>query len=288
MYRGTFVAVLLGVLHVLLAHTCGCMQARAPIKTIVRVIVKRKIVDGAGNTIVETVLSNTSQGLVPRIPKIFHQIWFDFGKGNGRSVPPLYQKFTADLMDLHPGWELMLWDEERVEELLRTSYPAFLSTWLSYDVPVKRHDSARVFILHHLGGVYLDHDFMPIRNIEPLIGDHQLIFGRVDGTSNLVYNGFMAAARDNVFLKILSIRLADPQTALLFVTSATGPEFVSLHLSEYLKHLPQDSTEVRLYESEYFFPVHWTKPRRMSKEEVEREFPKCHLFQFYDYGWKEE
>ena len=140
-------------------------------------------------------LNKFSGILISKIPKIFHQIWFDFGKGNGKTIPQVYKNFTETLLELHSGWKLMLWDEERVEELLGKFYPELLPIWLSYDVSIKRHDSARIFILHHLGGVYLDHDFMPIKNIEPLIENYQFIIGREEYTSFLVANGFIGAQK---------------------------------------------------------------------------------------------
>ena len=36
-----------------------------------------------------------------KIPKIFHQIWLDFGKGT--EIPAHYQNYTNRLLELHPN-----------------------------------------------------------------------------------------------------------------------------------------------------------------------------------------
>lgn len=45
-------------------------------------------------------------GAPQKIPKIFHNIWFDFGKGE--EVLPHYGNNMRELQLLHPDWDFML------------------------------------------------------------------------------------------------------------------------------------------------------------------------------------
>ena len=54
---------------------------------------------------------------------------------------------------LHPGWEHILWHETEIIEQIKEHVPFFLSTFISYKRPIKRHNSARLVVLYPMGGI---------------------------------------------------------------------------------------------------------------------------------------
>lgn len=50
-------------------------------------------------------------------------------------------------------------------------FPLVYETVLSYKRPIKKHNSARMVILYAIGiGIYLDHDYVQLKRIEPALG----------------------------------------------------------------------------------------------------------------------
>lgn len=90
------------------------------------------------------------------IPRIFHRVWLDIGRGP--DVPQRYLDQAAQWTDRHPNWSSIVWNFERCRSFLQKTYPSYLPIWLSYANPMYRVDAIRYFILHHFGGVYLDFD----------------------------------------------------------------------------------------------------------------------------------
>ena len=105
-----------------------------------------------------------------KIPRLIHQIWFDFGRGLGGQPPLRYRRLSHRLRRLHPNWKYVLWSEDDVRLLIETKFPWFMPTWQSYDHVLKRHDVSRILIMAAVGGVYLDHDYAALL---PLDGTEQ-------------------------------------------------------------------------------------------------------------------
>ena len=223
-----------------------------------------------------------------KIPKIFHQIWFQFGQ-EYKDVPLNYKEYTDELLKLHPGWEHVLWNERTVENMLAENYPLFLPIWKSYNVIIKKHDSARFFILHKYGGVYVDHDFFPLKNIESALGSCEFVVGNHENRELVVpNNAFMGATPGNVYLQYAHNELAKPRIAEKFVIEATGPMFLRNTLEEFIvNHKPKG---FKIYSPKYFYPNHYSEQRlaNVTKELLLKKLPFCYLFQLYDASWWEE
>ena len=105
------------------------------------------------------------------VPKIFHQIWFGWDLPN---PPPAAEKCRLTWEEHHPDWEFRLWSADDCRNLIEEHYSWFLETYDSYMRQIQRADAARIIILHHVGGVYLDHDYVCVKNIEPLLQDAEV------------------------------------------------------------------------------------------------------------------
>ncbi|CAI6092291.1 unnamed protein product [Clonostachys chloroleuca] len=177
------------------------------------------------------------------IPRILHQTtpndtipqkWID----SQRSCQEVYSNFTY-----------MLWTDESAHEFLATEYPWFVDLWDNYAFPIQRADAIRYFVLYHFGGIYLDMDTVCVKQfpIFEVISEteHRALFQSTKPTG--VTNDVMiSTAKHPALYQAISelpfyyrwtrfwARL-QPYSNIMF---SSGPMFISLVISDYLRHLP--------------------------------------------------
>lgn len=113
------------------------------------------------------------------IPKIMHHIWI------GGDVPLHLAQNCIAWVDLHPDWDFKLWTETEIDEI-------GLQNRALYDQAEKivprdaleqfRADIVRYEVLALFGGMYVDVDTRPLRNIEPALAGHHEFAAREDRT----------------------------------------------------------------------------------------------------------
>jgi hypothetical protein len=96
-------------------------------------------------------------------PKILHFIWIDRG---GIPMPEEYGPNIQAWRDQNPGWEVKFWDYLALDEFISETYPQYLELWRKLSKAVMRSDLARLLLLHHFGGFYLDVDLKPFTGLE--------------------------------------------------------------------------------------------------------------------------
>jgi len=108
--------------------------------------------------------------MINMIPKVIHQIFFDIGKGKTyRHITEYVTGHDKTIKHCEEnGIRHKLWNQKEVEELLHEEYPHFVELWENFREPIQRIDFARYMILHNEGGIYLDLDVHPIRDISSL------------------------------------------------------------------------------------------------------------------------
>jgi mannosyltransferase OCH1-like enzyme len=95
-------------------------------------------------------------------PRIIHRIWLGPAAPSPRNVA-----FTDRWADLHPGWRIIVWDDELAETIRPLIFDRLYEHAPSI---VHRADLLRVEVVLRMGGMYTDFDLEPLRNVEPLIG----------------------------------------------------------------------------------------------------------------------
>lgn len=93
-------------------------------------------------------------------PRRLHSIWI-----GPAPIPQRHQDTWREWQRLHPGWEFFLWTDEQVATFRMQNFREYrqASTWAA------KADILRYEILLKYGGVYVDRDQAPRRNIEPLL-----------------------------------------------------------------------------------------------------------------------
>jgi len=224
-----------------------------------------------------------------KIPKIFHQIWFDFGNGN--KIPTNFERNTKRLLELHPGWEIKLWSEEQVEKLIIDNVPEFLDVWQGYDKKIKKHDSSRVIILHTHGGVYLDHDFIPIKNIERLLCNNTFVISTEDKNCMRIGNAFIGSIPKHPILREMINEMNQEVNAKKDVLMSTGPMIWTWTIQKFLVNNNQAGKGFTIYSPKYLYPLSHNRGSDFSNYKFETidlikdEFPDCYLFQQFASTW---
>ena len=89
--------------------------------------------------------------------KLIHFIWFQgiaLAPATSRDVPAHWQHMNHD-------YEVRVWDEQSLHDFIVTKYPQYLKRWHALPQVIKKCDMARLLLIHHYGGVYLDMDLIP-------------------------------------------------------------------------------------------------------------------------------
>ena len=199
---------------------------------------------------------NSNSFIKSSIPRVIHRIWIPFDPNNPE-IPERYKEMDILLKKLHPNWKFVEWNEEKILNFIYHYYPDSYPTYISYDVPVKRHDVARYLILKEFGGVFIQHSFVFQKNIEPLLGKNKLLFStkmpNKDRADELA-NNFIASTADHPFWSIL-IKNLQKSANVKEVMSATGPFILTNSLKEYQKKHNDFSVKVLNYK--YLFPFYF-------------------------------
>jgi len=94
------------------------------------------------------------------IPKIIHQTWKD------KSLPPILEEIVEHNKRLliDNGYKFHLWTDDEIIELIKNKYPNILTLFEASITGVQRGDIARILLVHHYGGIYIDLDILIIED----------------------------------------------------------------------------------------------------------------------------
>mmetsp|Transcript_8868 Transcript_8868/g.12629 ORF Transcript_8868/g.12629 Transcript_8868/m.12629 type:complete len:312 (+) Transcript_8868:35-970(+) len=173
-----------------------------------------------------------------KIPKILHQTWKD------ENIPEKWKQSSQSCINLNPDYERRFWTDDDIEEFIRTEYPWFMPTYISYPYPIQRIDAARLLILYHYGGVYTDLDIecreeYPFDSLLENLSCHNLAF--LETTPCGVTNMVIFSTPKHHFLKKCIDALPGREnmwgTHHTKVMLTAGPTFIS-HM---MRHYPEMS-----------------------------------------------
>ena len=145
--------------------------------------------------------SRTQRYLVPpvSIPRTFHFIWV----GN-KSLPAASQNNIDLWAKFHPTWQVRLWTNASVQNSDLRMYNRH--RWINFPRSLRQaSDILRYEVIYQYGGIYLDVDFEPLRNIESLLHGVQAFV--VHETEEFVCNGIFGAVPGHELTERLVTRL---------------------------------------------------------------------------------
>ncbi len=99
-----------------------------------------------------------------RIPKRVIQIRC------GKLVPTqMNRAATANIRLMNPDYEYILFDDSRVEALLKDQFPQYREIFDSFRFPIQRYDFFRYLAVFHYGGFYFDLDVLLSSDLSRLL-----------------------------------------------------------------------------------------------------------------------
>ena len=143
------------------------------------------------------------------IPRIIHQTWRD------KNLPPIIYKLVSENIAFFKanGYELMFWTDEMILKLIADEYPNFYNIYKLARTGVQKGDIARIILVYHYGGIYIDLDVLVLRDFAEILdmsADKLYITYEPSGQTNALYNSdkylcnaFFAANKNNLMLKVI-------------------------------------------------------------------------------------
>src|SRR5579862_6272363 len=105
------------------------------------------------------------------IPRTLHQLW------KTADVPTRFTMLRETWRKRNPQWEIRLWTDADLDQLVESRYPDLLGLFRGYKEPICRADLGRYLVLETFGGVYADLDCECLRPLDPLLAGQQLVMG---------------------------------------------------------------------------------------------------------------
>jgi len=174
------------------------------------------------------------------IPRIIHQMW----KTDNLLTYPI-ENSHSKWKKLYPNYEIRLWTDEDLEELLdKNEYKYLKSIYKSYTYSIQRADLGRLIILHNEGGIYADLDVFPCSNkIENLrLSNVSLIIPRSFTGSSLINHFLISQKSSKILNYILHEMVPVKFYRRIYILPylevfSTGSLFLTRVINKYLKLL---------------------------------------------------
>jgi mannosyltransferase OCH1-like enzyme len=176
-----------------------------------------------------------------KIPKIIHLVWF------GGQRPEKFDILVNEIKRINHDYEIYEWNDNNINFQLK-NYKLFSEC---KNLGAKS-DIFRFEVLHELGGIYMDYDFIQIKKFDDLLMNDFFI-GTSSCCPNESWNSIIGATKNNEickkFLDGLSNTKPIDRHQIQRVMEDTGPEY----LTKLLKDGELDG-KYKKFIGPYFFP----------------------------------
>lgn len=204
-----------------------------------------------------------------KIPKIVHQIWL------GGSMPESEQKMVEQVKtNLDSDWTHILWTENEIKKLKNFNNLDLYNQTPNYG---QRSDLLRYNILNEIGGIYMDTDFILLKQFNELL-DLDFFCGVSYDDQPSLFNGLMGSSPGNILIKDLLV-LDRPlmfHDAMMLMDS-TGPFFLTRKVFKHLSNI-----NICVLPNSFFYPLpnfERSKGRGSDyKSYLEEESICCHMW----------
>ena len=202
------------------------------------------------------------------IPKIIHQIYFDLGIGNIENNKVFFEshnKFKS-LKD----YKYILWNKKDCENLVKSDFNEYFDFYNNFRFEIQKIDFIRFCILYKYGGIYVDLDFLPLKNFDDLLVS-DIVFHNIryiKPNYSYIENDFMGSKSNLTFWKKLmnycyteyndkkNIKIYDIWKGR-FILQTTGPKLISRFVKNNYNHIKPITITFTKWnkdnETEYFF-----------------------------------
>jgi mannosyltransferase OCH1-like enzyme len=126
------------------------------------------------------------------IPKIIHTSFKTY-----ESIPKEYNEIFKSWKTTNPDWEVKFYSYKDNEILVKKNFPWLYDTYKNFYFDEQRLDMTKACYLYLYGGLYVDVNYLPLANIDPLFNksNDELYFAynNNNNTQNTIVTSFMAS-----------------------------------------------------------------------------------------------
>jgi len=141
---------------------------------------------------------------------MIHQIFWPFNDKELKDIPVFQQNVDeTKLFCKAHNYEYKLWDLKDCEKLIEEEFSEYSQLWKDFRFDIQRCDFIRYCILYKFGGLYLDCDIRPMKNIDAVFSslatEEPIYFVHWDDDKNKKpYNAVMGSKKNHkLFLEII-------------------------------------------------------------------------------------
>eukprot|EP00942_MAST-04A_sp_MAST-4A-sp1_P003276 g3276.t1 len=201
------------------------------------------------------------------IPKIIHFIWL----GSPFPTAKYYERFYKTWELLNPTFEIILWNDERVQTLRQEKE---LMNHKAFDLATnygEKSDILRLELLYRYGGIYVDVDFKCIKPFESFCNTGiDLFIGESNVSTNKMElnNALIGCIPTHpIVLQLMKTIQPDPkvlvakmmnipvQSSPMSTIERTGPLFITNVLLHPTLKLLMKYKNILILPKEYFYPI---------------------------------
>tara|TARA_R100000808_G_scaffold16040_1_gene36502 strand:+ start:3116 stop:3790 length:675 start_codon:yes stop_codon:yes gene_type:complete len=138
---------------------------------------------------------------------MIHQVYWDFTQ-SGKTWRDIV-KYKDNMLETQyfckvHNYEYKLWDLKDLEKLIEEDYPEYLDLFNGFRYNIQKADFARYCILHKYGGLYIDCDIRPMKNLDGVFDEWLYFVYWANSEKKLPYNAVMGCKKNNpLFLDIM-------------------------------------------------------------------------------------
>ena len=96
------------------------------------------------------------------IPQNIHLLY------RSKIIPDHYQQYFSKIKELHPSWNIRVYDDKDALSIVKRKFPQFLDIYTNYTLNIQRIDLFRILIVFLYGGFYLDLDMNCKKKLDEL------------------------------------------------------------------------------------------------------------------------
>lgn len=196
------------------------------------------------------------------IPKIIHRIWLT----SGNPLPDEYVSYGETWRNHHPGWEMKLWTEQNLPEMIHSELFAKCTNF------GQKSDILRYELLHRYGGIYVDTDFECLRPFDDILAGVECFVGEED--PERLNNAILGCIPGHAFVGELLRKLPDSmdEHAGKWPVDQTGPRFVT--------DIARGRADLTIFPARFLYP--YSHRERFRKGGV---FPDAYAVHHWAHSW---
>lgn len=164
------------------------------------------------------------------IPKIIHTSFKTY-----QSIPKDYNEVFKSWKATNPDWEVKFYSYKDNDKLVKNNFPWLYDTYKNFYFDEQRLDMAKACYLYLYGGLYVDINYLPLANIDPLFykSNDELYFTYYnDSNLNTIVTSFMASKpKSSFWLTYLKNIIGDKgaifSTKYGIINSTTGSQKIT-------------------------------------------------------------